>query len=101
VDSKFGVGVGRLEWLEDENLWSLVGLDGQNLGRFQGVVASDKNIVSPRFTNVTGRPPPLGTISLLQLFCCVQYFIFASRLDLIVCKNPSFFIYFNDQGLYY
>ncbi|KAE8124573.1 hypothetical protein FH972_019441 [Carpinus fangiana] len=59
VDSKFGVGVGRLEWLEDENLWSLVGLDGQNLGRFQGVVASDKNIVSPRFTNVTGRPPPL------------------------------------------
>ncbi|GLT53927.1 hypothetical protein SLA2020_271610 [Shorea laevis] len=59
VDSKFGVGVGRLEWLEDENLWSLVGLDGQNLGHFQGVVASDKNIVSPRFTNVTGRPPPL------------------------------------------
>ncbi|KAF5477402.1 hypothetical protein F2P56_004043 [Juglans regia] len=59
VESKFGVGVGRLEWLEDENLWSLMGLDGQNLGQFQGVVASDKNIVSPRFTNVTGRAPPL------------------------------------------
>uniref|UniRef100_A0A2N9IGI7 Amine oxidase domain-containing protein n=1 Tax=Fagus sylvatica TaxID=28930 RepID=A0A2N9IGI7_FAGSY len=59
VESKFGVGVGRLEWLENENLWSLIGLDGQNLGHFQGVVASDKNIVSPRFTNVTGRPPPL------------------------------------------
>ncbi|XP_059666630.1 uncharacterized protein LOC132312320 [Cornus florida] len=59
VESKFGVGVGRLEWLEDEDIWSLTGLDGQNLGHFNGVVASDKNIVSPRFTNVTGRPPPL------------------------------------------
>ena len=64
MESKFGVGVGRLEWLENENLWSLIGLDGQNLGHFQGVVASDKNIVSPRFTNVTGRPPPLGIMSL-------------------------------------
>ncbi|CAL8150480.1 unnamed protein product [Prunus armeniaca] len=59
VESKFGVSVGRLEWLDDENLWSLIGLDGQNLGRFKGVVATDKNIVSPRFTSVTGRPPPL------------------------------------------
>lgn len=59
VESKFGVGVGRLDWLEDENLWSLTGLDGKNLGHFKGVVVSDKNIVSPRFTNVTGRPPPL------------------------------------------
>ncbi|XP_050279438.1 uncharacterized protein LOC126720717 isoform X1 [Quercus robur] len=59
VERKFGVGVGRMEWLESENLWSLTGLDGQNLGHFQGVVASDKNIVSPRFTSVTGRPPPL------------------------------------------
>ncbi|KAK9937584.1 hypothetical protein M0R45_014363 [Rubus argutus] len=59
VESKFGMSVGRLEWLEDENLWSLMGLDGQNLGQFKGVVATDKNIVSPRFTSVTGRPPPL------------------------------------------
>ncbi|BFG28832.1 hypothetical protein CerSpe_151060 [Prunus speciosa] len=59
VESKFGVSVGRLEWLEDENLWSLIGSDGQNLGQFKGVVATDKNIVSPRFTSVTGRPPPL------------------------------------------
>ena len=58
------MGVGRMEWLESENLWSLTGLDGQNLGHFQGVVASDKNIVSPRFTSVTGRPPPLGMMSL-------------------------------------
>ncbi|XP_057485161.1 uncharacterized protein LOC130771557 isoform X2 [Actinidia eriantha] len=61
VDRKFGVGVGRVEWLEDEDSWSLIGLDGQFLGRFKGVVASDKNIVSPRFTDVTGRPPPLDS----------------------------------------
>ncbi|KAA8527147.1 hypothetical protein F0562_008624 [Nyssa sinensis] len=59
VESKFGVGVGRFEWLEDDNLWSLTGLDGQSLGHFKGVVASDKNTVSLRFTDVTGRPPPL------------------------------------------
>ncbi|KAM7492838.1 hypothetical protein LguiA_035759 [Lonicera macranthoides] len=59
VESKFGVSVGKLEWLEDEDLWSLTCLDGQQLGHFKGVVTTDKNIVSPRFTNVTGRPPPL------------------------------------------
>ncbi|XP_043690328.1 renalase isoform X2 [Telopea speciosissima] len=59
VDAKFGVTVGRLEWLEDKNSWLLTGLDGQSLGYFDGVVASDKNTVSPRFTHVTGRPPPL------------------------------------------
>lgn len=57
-----------MEWLEDENLWSLMGLDGQNLGQFKGVVATDKNIVSPRFTSVTGRPPPLGMNALFKLF---------------------------------
>ncbi|KAL5565237.1 hypothetical protein UlMin_028401 [Ulmus minor] len=59
VESKFVTGVGKLEWLEDEKLWSLMALDGRNLGHFNGVVASDKNIVSPRSTSVTGRPPPL------------------------------------------
>ncbi|CAL5341506.1 unnamed protein product [Camellia sinensis] len=59
VETKFGEGVGRLEWLEDEDSWLLTGLDGQYLGHFKGVVASDKNIVSPRFTNVTGRSTPL------------------------------------------
>ena len=62
VESKFGTSVGKLEWLEDEDSWSLLALDGQNLGHFNGVVASDKNVVSPRFTSVTGRPPPLGMI---------------------------------------
>ncbi|XP_077221310.1 FAD/NAD(P)-binding oxidoreductase family protein [Tasmannia lanceolata] len=59
VETKFGVTVGKLEWLESRNLWSLIGLDGQNLGHFDGMVASDKNIASRRFTGQTGRPPPL------------------------------------------
>lgn len=66
VETKFGVGVGLLEWLEDEGSWSLNGIDGQNLGHFKGVVASDKNVFSPRFTNVTGRPPPLGMTAFLS-----------------------------------
>ncbi|OWM81045.1 uncharacterized protein LOC116214699 isoform X2 [Punica granatum] len=59
VECKFGVGVGKIEWLEKENLWRVMGLDGTNHGQFGGVLASDKNVVSSRFTNVTGRPPPL------------------------------------------
>ena len=63
------MGVGRLEWLEDEKLWSVMGLDGQSLGHFKGVVASDKNVVSPRFRQVTGQPPPLGNND-FPFICC-------------------------------
>ncbi|XP_008451825.2 uncharacterized protein LOC103492994 [Cucumis melo] len=59
VESKFGVNVGRMEWLEKDNSWLLLGIDGQSLGQFEGIVASDKNIVSPRSTSVSGRVPPL------------------------------------------
>ncbi|XP_028760586.1 uncharacterized protein LOC114719273 [Neltuma alba] len=59
VESKFGVSIGKIEWSDNEHLWSLMGLDGQILGQFKGIVASDKNIVSPRFTEVSGRLPPL------------------------------------------
>ncbi|XP_062090460.1 uncharacterized protein LOC133796811 [Humulus lupulus] len=59
VEARFGTSVGRLEWLQNENLWMVTALDGQNLGHFNGVVVSDKTILSPRFTSVTGRPPPL------------------------------------------
>ncbi|RYR50297.1 hypothetical protein Ahy_A07g036898 isoform B [Arachis hypogaea] len=62
VESKFRVGIGKAEWLDDEKLWSLTGVDGQNLGQFKGLVASDKNIVSSRVTEVTGQPPPLGLL---------------------------------------
>ncbi|KAH7543906.1 hypothetical protein JRO89_XS15G0058500 [Xanthoceras sorbifolium] len=71
VESKFGVGVGRLEWLVDEKLWSVTGLDGQSLGHFKGAVASDKNVVSPRFRRVMQQPPPLGMISLFFLLLFV------------------------------
>lgn len=52
--------VGRLEWLENEDSWSLTDVNGQDLGMFNGVVASDKSTFSQRFTQVTGKPPPLG-----------------------------------------
>lgn len=73
MESKFGVGVGRLEWLDNENSWLVMGMDGQNHGSFKGVVASDKSIFSSRFKDVTGSPPPLGkhscslTLSLLPI----------------------------------
>lgn len=60
MESRFGLGIGRLEWLDNDDSWSLMSLDGQELGKFKGVVASDKNVFSSRFTNVTGRPPPIG-----------------------------------------
>ena len=63
VEAKFGITVGKINWLQDRSIWSLTGLDGENLGRFDGVVASDKNVTSPRFTGVTGRPPPLGLLA--------------------------------------
>ena len=83
MEAKFGTSVGKLEWLQNEDLWMLTGLDGQNLGQFNGVVASDKNVVSPQFTSVTGRPPPLGMVSytsppvgMLPLY--VDVFVFCS-----------------------
>ena len=63
MESKFAMAIGKFEWLDDEKFWSLTGLDGQNLGQFKGIVASDKNLVSPRITEVTGRLPPLGLMS--------------------------------------
>lgn len=60
VQSRFGVGVGRLEWLENDDSWSLIGLDGESLGFFKGVVTSDKSTFSPKFTKVTGKPMPIG-----------------------------------------
>lgn len=65
VESKFRMGVGKLEWLEAENIWSVMGSDGQTLGHYNGLVVSDKIVASPRFRDVTGRPPPLGMIAFL------------------------------------
>lgn len=60
VESRFGLGIGRVDWLEDDDVWSLTSMDGQDVGQFKGVVASDKNTFSSRFTHVTGKPPPIG-----------------------------------------
>ncbi|KAM3286912.1 renalase isoform X2 [Capsicum chacoense] len=59
VESRFGVGVGKLEWSDNEDSWSLMGLNGESLGSFKGVVTSDKSTFSQRFTNVTGKPVPI------------------------------------------
>lgn len=85
VESKFGVSVGRMEWLEKDNSWLLLGINGQSLGQFEGIVASDKNIVSPRFTSVTGRMPPLGKlnvgsprvifVSSISCCCALEYIL--------------------------
>ncbi|KAK2638583.1 hypothetical protein Ddye_026378 [Dipteronia dyeriana] len=100
IESKFGMGVGRLEWLEDENLWSVMGLDGQSLGHFNGVVASDKNVVSPRFRHVTGQLPPLDLSFAPELAvkledipvnpCFSLMLAFAEPLSLIPLKGFSF-----------
>ena len=74
VESKFGVGIGKAEWLDDEKLWSLTGVDGQNLGQFKGLVAADKNIVSPRTVEVTGRSPPLG-MTVMTFFPWLSFYL--------------------------
>lgn len=72
IESKFGVGVGKMNWSDSEHLWSLIGLDGKLLGSFDGVVASDKNVASPRHTDVTGRSPPLDLNWAPDLACRMQ-----------------------------
>nr|XP_043628929.1 renalase [Erigeron canadensis] len=59
IESKFGVTVGSLEWLQNNDSWSLKDSNGQDLGQFNGVVASDKSTFSQRFTQMTRKPPPL------------------------------------------
>lgn len=46
----------------DRKAWSLTSLDGQDVGHFTGVVATDKNTFLSRFTDVTGKPPPIGIV---------------------------------------
>lgn len=60
VESRFGCGVGKLDWLDNDDEWSITSLDGQDVGHYKGVVASDKNTFSSRFTDLTGKPPPVG-----------------------------------------
>ncbi|TVT98412.1 hypothetical protein EJB05_56273, partial [Eragrostis curvula] len=69
--AKFGVTVGKMDWLHDRSSWSLASLDGKDLGYFDYVVATDKIIASPSFSGLTGRPPPLDLSSFPQLSAMV------------------------------
>jgi hypothetical protein len=60
VVTRFGITVGKMDWLHNRSSWSLTSLDGKDLGYFDYVVATDKNIASQRFSGLTGKPPPLG-----------------------------------------
>lgn len=100
VEARFGITVGRIDWLQDTSSWSLTGLNGQDLGHFDGVVASDKNISSPRFAAVTGRPPPLDLSLHPELAlkwqdipvrpCFVLMLAFSEPLSSIPLKGFSF-----------
>ncbi|KAH9288468.1 hypothetical protein KI387_032585, partial [Taxus chinensis] len=59
VEAKFGVTVAKLHWRKEDGIWDLRGLQDESIGQFDAVVASDKNLASPRFTVQTGLPPPL------------------------------------------
>ncbi|CAA0818538.1 FAD/NAD(P)-binding oxidoreductase family protein [Striga hermonthica] len=62
IETKFGLGIGKLDWLDGDDSWSLTSLDGQNVGCFKGVVTSDKSTFSSRFRSVTGKPPPIALV---------------------------------------
>uniref|UniRef100_A0ACD5X9F2 Uncharacterized protein n=3 Tax=Avena sativa TaxID=4498 RepID=A0ACD5X9F2_AVESA len=59
VMTKFGVTIGKMDWLQDRSSWSLSSLDGKDLGSFDYVVATDKNVASQKVSGLTGKPPPL------------------------------------------
>ncbi|KAL2467017.1 FAD/NAD(P)-binding oxidoreductase family protein [Abeliophyllum distichum] len=100
VESRYGLGIGRLEWLDNDDSWSLMSLDGQELGYFKGVVASDKNTFSSRSTNVTGRLPPIdlnvvsnAALKLKEIpviSCFVLMLAFEQPLSSIPIKGFSF-----------
>ncbi|KAL8505358.1 hypothetical protein ACS0TY_016556 [Phlomoides rotata] len=100
VESRFGCGVGRLNWLDDDDAWSLTSLDGQDVGHYKGVVASDKSTFSSRFTDLTGKPPPVDLMAIsdvgLQIkeipaFPCFALMLaFAQPLSSIPLKGFSF-----------
>ncbi|KAG8061098.1 hypothetical protein GUJ93_ZPchr0003g16989 [Zizania palustris] len=72
VVAKFGVTIGKMDWIQDRCSWSLASLDGRDLGNFDYIVATDKNIASPRFYGLTGRPPLLDLSLLPQLSMMIQ-----------------------------
>lgn len=100
VETKFGLGIGKLELLEDNDMWSLKNLDEQDVGHFHGVVASDKSTFSSRFTSVTGKSPPIdvdrvsdGALNVKEipvLPCFALMLAFDQPLSSIPVKGFSF-----------
>lgn len=74
VVSKFGVTIGKMDWLQDRSSWSLASLDGKDLGSFDFVVATDKNIASRNVSGLTGKPPPLGLFNSILFIICHTYY---------------------------
>lgn len=67
VESKFGIGVAKMDWAIDQKSWSLISLDGMFLGAFGGLIATDKILAAPGFAHLTGHPPPLGILVSLSI----------------------------------
>ena len=56
-----------MEWEKEHRRWTVSGKDGEELGQFQAVIATDKNMASPRFSIQNKVAPPLGIVS--SFFC--------------------------------
>ena len=83
VVSKFGVTIGKMDWLQDRSSWSLASLDGKDLGSFDFVVATDKNIASQKVSGLTGKPPPLGLFDSILFIICSTYYHMTRFLFLV------------------
>ncbi|KAH9611051.1 hypothetical protein KSS87_018954 [Heliosperma pusillum] len=100
IENKFGVGVGKLEWMADQNLWSLISLDGQFLGNFGGLIATDKLLAASGFAHLKGVPPPIDMNVAPQIAsrmkdlparpCFALMLAFAEPLQSIPMKGFSF-----------
>lgn len=84
VEAKFGVTVAKVEWSREGGIWDLRGLQGESIGHYDAVVASDKNLASSRFTAQTGLPPPLDSAELPELVQKMQTVLASSCFALML-----------------
>lgn len=84
VEAKFGVTVAKVEWSREGGIWDLRGLQGESIGHYDAVVASDKNLASSRFTAQTGLPPPLDSAELSELVQKMQTVLASSCFALML-----------------
>uniref|UniRef100_A0A803NA39 Amine oxidase domain-containing protein n=1 Tax=Chenopodium quinoa TaxID=63459 RepID=A0A803NA39_CHEQI len=84
VESKFGIGVAKIEWLVNQKSWSLTSVDGMFLGHFGVLVATDKLLASSGFSNLTGHPPPLDMNLAPQIASKIEQIPFRSYFVLML-----------------